>query len=176
MKATLIISLFTLLSSCVTKNNLVSVLSKSENNISLKTPCLEDGTCTIELFKNKSLNVKSDQFGSTYLQQLDAEGTSVIVYHYDRNVPKDLQDGNYREEIIFEIKNNVTTLSLKDKDLQVTKMLYGRFCFCKGQTGYYKVENGLLKLVQKNNIITLDLHFKNNKVPQIIETIKAELK
>ena len=176
MKIQLIISALTLLSSCSSNKNLTSTLSKKENTISIETICPEDGKCSIEIFKNKSLTVLSDQFGSIYTQQLDSPETSVIVYQYDRNVPKDLQDAHYREEIIFEISNSTSSLTLKDKDIQITKMLFGRFCFCRGQTGYYKVENGVLNLSQKEDEINLNLNFKINEVPQKIQTINVTIK
>jgi len=168
--------MLTLLSSCGSNKNITSPLTKEENIISVESLCPEDGKCTIEIFKNKSLNVLSDQFGSIYTQQLDSPETSVIVYQYDRNVPKDLQDAHYREEIIFEISNTSSILSLKDKDLQITKMLFGRFCFCRGQTGYYKVENGSLNLTQKEDQINLELNFKINEVPQKIQNISVTIK
>ena len=176
MKTLLAISLLSLLSSCTSNKKLAATLSKNENTISLESACPEDGKCTVEIFKNKSLNVLSDEFGSIYTQQLDNPEMSVIVYQYDRNVPKGLQDAHYREEIIFEVNNATSYLTLKDKEIQITKMVYGRFCFCRGQTGYYRVENGTLNLTQKDSIINLDLNFKINQVPQKIESIKAIIK
>ena len=88
---------------------------------------------------------------------------------------KDLQDANYREEVIFEIKNSDTNLILSGEELQTTKMLFGRFCYCKGQTGYYLVEDGTLNLVQKDNKVSFSLDFNITKVPQIIKSIKASI-
>ena len=75
-----------------------------------ESPCPSDGVCTTEILKNKSLVIKTDEFGSTYTQTIDSETTSVIVYQYNRIVKGDLQDAGYREEIIFEINNNDTCL------------------------------------------------------------------
>jgi hypothetical protein len=55
-------------------------------------------------------------------------------------------------------------------------MLFGRFCFCKGQTGYYKVEQGTLNLIYKKNVVDFTLDFTVTKVPQIIKSIKATVK
>ena len=98
---------------------------------------------------------------------------SVITKKYTRNAIKGIQDAQYREEILFEISNSDSDLSLSDLDLQKTKMLFGRFCYCPGQTGYYKVTAGKLTLKQKNKLTAFDLDFKVPQVPQIIKVVKA---
>lgn len=154
-------------------------MKKGEENKAVEkteSPCPPDGVCTTEILKNKSLVIKTDEFGSTYTQIIDSETTSVIVYQYNRIVKGNLQDANYREEIFFEISNSDTELNLTNKELQQTKMLFGRFCFCRGQTGYYKVEEGKLNLKKTNDNITLNLDFTITKVPQIIKSITYTLK
>jgi hypothetical protein len=138
--------------------------------------CPEDGVCSVQLFRNKSLDIKTDELGSTYYQMPDSDQTSVILYRYRRNVEKGLQDGQYTEEIIFEVNNSESTANYSDLDLQKTKMLFGRLCFCRGQTGYYKVTAGNLKLNQKNNEVKFNLDFKISKVPQIIYSINTSVK
>lgn len=133
--------------------------------------CPENGTCSVEIFRNQSLEIKTDEFGGIYYNKIDNPETSVILYKYDKNVPKGLHDGNYSEQIVFEINNLDKNLSLSNLDLQKTKMLFGRFCFCRGQTGNYKVEIGNLKLNQTENEVQFDLDFKITKVPQNITTI-----
>jgi hypothetical protein len=176
MKKIVIVSATLFLTFCSSKKN----MSKNNETIlpkyNIETLCPTDGKCTVELFRNKSLEIKKDEFGSMYHQIIDSENnTSVIVYHYDKNVAKGLQDGNYREEVIFEIKNSDTNLILSGEELQTTKMLFGRFCYCKGQTGYYLVEDGTLNLVQKDNKVSFSLDFNITKVPQIIKSIKASI-
>ena len=176
MKKLFIIPTAILFSFCCTNKEIMK--KEEENKVVTKTesPCPSDGVCTTEILKNKSLVIKTDEFGSTYTQIIDSETTSVIVYQYNRIVKGDLQDAGYREEIIFEISNSTSSLTLKDKDIQITKMLFGRFCFCRGQTGYYKVENGVLNLSQKEDEINLNLNFKINEVPQKIQTINVTIK
>ncbi|MCF6129336.1 hypothetical protein L1S35_06605 [Flavobacterium sp. AS60] len=152
-----------------------AAISKSDKS-AIESVCPEDGKCTVELLRNKSLNVKVDEFGSIYYQILESNETSVLIYRYDKDVPKDLQDANYREEIIFEINNKTQTLSLSGKDLQQSKMLFGRFCFCKGQTGSYKVQEGSLNLELNGDTVQFDLSFKVSQVPQLINSIKATVK
>ena len=182
MKIFYIIPILIVFVSCKCKKdiNLESIKTDSIKNIvsekMIKSTNPEDGKCKIEIFKNKSIEIKTSELGEIYYEKVENLDTSVILYSYNRNVPKELQDANYREEIVFEINNANKELSLKDENLQKTKMLFGRFCYCKGATGYYIITDGKLYLTQKNNEIKFDLEFKNNKVPQIILAISETLK
>ncbi|QBZ97325.1 hypothetical protein [Flavobacterium sangjuense] len=152
-----------------------AAISESNKSV-IESVCPEEGKCTVELLKNKSLDVKADEFGSLYYQISESNETSVLIYRYDKNVPKDLQDANYREEIIFEINNKTQTLILSGKDLQQSKMIYGRFGFGKGQTGNYKVQEGNLNLKREGDTVRFDLNFKVGQVPLLINPIKATVK
>jgi len=174
MKKIFLISSTILLSFCGTKKNIIS----QEKNIEItkESLCPIDGSCNTVILKNKSLVIKTDEFGSIFTETIDNDTTSVIIYQYNRTINGDLQDAGYREEIIFEIKNYDTELTLTNEMLQQTKMLFGRFCFCRGQTGYYKVEEGYLKLNKSGDDITFNLDFTITKVPQIIKTITTSIK
>jgi hypothetical protein len=182
MKNVLVITiLFFITVCCSKKTNIIPekvVETKNENSELVKsiTKCPQDGKCTTEILKNKSLVVKKDEFGSTYKEIVDNLNTSVIVYTYTRNEEKNIADAGYREEIVFEINNSETTLNLTDKTLQNTKMLFGRFCFCRGQTGYYIVRSGQFQLQKKSSTIEFNLDFKITEVPQVITSINAYVK
>ena len=126
-------------------------------------------------FHNNNSHV-INAFGSFYYSLDDNTATSVIVYEYKRNVEEGLQDGEHREEIVFEINNAETAFSLKDQNLQNTKMLFGRHCFCRGQAGYFKVTEGNLNYENKNGTINFNLEFKMTKVPQLYTSVKATIK
>jgi hypothetical protein len=143
---------------------------------SIESPCPENGKCAIQIYKNKSIDVKSDEFGGIYYALNDDTSKSVIHYEYNRTVEEGLQDAQHREEIIFEINNSDSEIDLTDGMLQNTKMLFGRHCFCRGQAGYFKVEQGNLKLENKGEVVTLDLDFQITKVPQLFTKVKATLK
>jgi hypothetical protein len=182
MKMLLILSIFLILSSCKCKKdtttqvvNMDSIQTTTIQN-SLRTTCLDDGKCTVEIFRNQSLDIKTDDLGSIYYNKSDNPDTSVILYRYDRNIPKGLQDANYSEQIVFEINNSDQKLTLSNEDLQKTKMLFGRFCYCKGAAGNYKIEQGNLVLSQKNNEVTFDLDFKITRVPQLINAVSETVK
>ncbi len=168
--------------SCKCKKEVVAETSKTDSISATKfqktmtTFCPENGKCTTEIFRNKSLEVKIDEFDHIYYNQIDNLETSIIKFSFNKNVPEGLQDGNYREEIVFEINNSDTELNLKNEEIQKTKMLFGRFCYCKGSTGNYKVIDGNLILKQKSSEVQFELQFKNNKVPQLLTTISEVVK
>jgi hypothetical protein len=164
--------------SCKCKQN--NATSEVENTQAMaqkpKSVCPDNGKCSVEIFRNQSLEVKTDDTGATYYNKIDNPKTSVILYKYDRNVPKEVQDANYSEQVVFEIPNDVATLNLSGQDLQQTKMLFGRFCFCRGAAGNFKVTEGRLVVNQKNKEVKFDLDFKITKVPQTINSFSEVIK
>ena len=170
MKKIIALFLFGLLFSCNAQKNISSTTPK------LSSECPQEGTCTIEVLKNKQLILHYDDLGGMYYDIKDQEGTTVIHYQYNKTTQANLQDGHYREDIIFEIQNSEKSLNLTDSELQQTKLIFGRHCFCKGQTGYFKVEKGKLNLSSKKNDFGFNLTLHNEKVPQIINFISVEVK
>ncbi len=176
MKRLLIIPLSLLLSFCnCQKNNIAKNESKSIP-LTLNSECPQDGACAVEVLKDKRLDIKTDDLGRIYYEIVAATESSVVLYHYDRKVEKGLQDGQYREDVVFEINHSDSLISLSGSDLQKTKMLFGRHCYCKGQAGYFKVTQGQLTLEQKKNAVSFHLDFTITQVPQIIQSIKASTK
>lgn len=166
--------LLLVLTSCNCKKNTTS--KETTNTIIGNDECPENGICAIELLKNKSLIVKSDEFGKLYYNLGDNESKNVIRYTFNKDKDETLQDSGYREEIIFEINTNTSELNLSGKELQETKMLFGRFCYCKGATGYYKIEDGTLLLKKGKENLDLNLNFKITEVPQIVTKINRIIK
>jgi hypothetical protein len=138
----------------------------------LTSECPKDGTCAVEIFENKSIAVKKDELGSLYYTIEDASATRVAKYTYTRKVKGEIQDAGYREEVIIELKNGDATASPNPSP----PLLFGRFCFCKGQTGYYNITHRNLSITKKSNLQTVDLDFKIDEVPQIIKHITFTLK
>lgn len=165
MKKILALFLFGLLFSCNAQKNVSLTMSK------LSSECPKDGTCEIEILKDKQLILHKDDLGGMYYDIKDQEGTTVIHYQYNKTTEPNLQDGHYREDIIFEIKNSDKSLTLTDTELQETKLLFGRHCFCKGQTGYFKIQKGTLTLTNTRSL-QFKIDFECDKVPQIIKEIR----
>lgn len=138
----------------------------------LLSDCPKQSECEITLLHDKKMAVRQDENGAHYYTLEDAPGKNVMIYKFNRIVKGNIQDGGYREEIVFEINSEFSD-NLTDSELQNTKMLFGRFCFCKGQTGYYPVRKGSL-LVSPDHEATLD--FSVPEVPQVIRQIRFSLK
>jgi hypothetical protein len=166
-KIVLLLSLI-LLSCNATKN------TPSDITATLTSECPKNGVCTLEVLKNKSMVVKIDEFGRFYYDLEDSTDKNVIKFKYNKTVKGELQDANYREEIIMEWNGDMKSLS--GAAMQNAKLLFGRFCFCKGQTGYYKVTDGKLDIASDPKKKNATLDFKIVDVPQIISHISFSVK
>ncbi|SCY25006.1 hypothetical protein [Flavobacterium caeni] len=138
--------------------------NKTASQIALAGKCPGKGECTIELLRDKAMVVEHTANGIRYSTETK-KGTSVVKYQYNRIVPKNVQDGSYRVEIVFEYDGQ-TNQTLRDGQLEATKMLYGRFCYCKDGVGYFAVNQGTLS-IDANGHGTADI-----SVPQISQLIK----
>ena len=165
-----LIILFTLVS-CGAKQQITKDIPVEMQNIS----CPESGNCSLEVFKNSELEIKTDNFGKIYPVVKSGEHL-VIKYKFEKKVNKNTKDSSYSEYIYFEIDKNNDQIILKDKELQNIKMLFGRICFCRDATGYFKVDNGNFYLFNRNNTLQFNLKFEINKVPQITTQIKEYIK
>jgi len=134
------------------------------------TICPSDGVCTIEILENKSMVVGNNEDNTVNYTLQDDSTHTVIRYTFKKNMKQVETDGGYKETIIFEINNN-NSQSLENEELQKTKMLFGRYCFCRGQIGLHKVTQGKLEWNKKNNKLHFHLDFKINEVPQLITSI-----
>ena len=136
--------------------------------------CPPDGKCSVTIHKNKSLFVKTDDLGKLLYELQDNANKDIAVYTYDRTPPKDVMDGSYREEVIVELDKGQQTIVLSGGlSKSGTKVLFGRFCYCKGFTGYYKIASGNLTALDES-VYSVD--FKVTEVPQILEKIQFSIK
>lgn len=154
------------------KSNIDANKSSAKEEITNLLECPENGICTIEILENKSLNVLNDDIGSIYYQLAENESRSVVHFKYDRNKTEYTSDSGHVEEIIFEIDKNEKNINLENIELQETKMLFGRHCFCRGQAGFFKVKMGKLKISTEKEKTTYELSFKVNDIPQLFSEIK----
>ncbi len=177
MKALLFLLPILMLNACKTQTNTINTLSNTsilqmENKI---TACLEEGTCSVVVHKNKTLTVKDDGTGALYPEL--TEGTNTVVeYTYLKEGPEGTADGNYSETIHFEIPAGTDYLSKENTTLADVKLLYGKHCFCRGEAGYYPITNGKL-LVEKNEQgIAFDLKFNVSETSQVVSHIVEMVK
>lgn len=143
---------------------------KKETNL-LKVDSLENGSKKLYLLKNKKLELVENNGYLSYTIQ-DNEKTSVLRYVYAINQDQVAYDGGYREEILFEIPNDVIDVKYTDEELKETKMLFGRYCYCRGKNGIFKIRKGKLHVNSSKKEIHFELDFKIEEVPQVTEQIR----
>ncbi len=177
MKKLLIVPLVMLLISCTTVKRTLKdePADAASNKFKITSYCPIEGDCKVSRIPNVSLVVKKDVDGGVaggmYYELVENAGTEVVIYTYEKATDDVLLDGFYREEIIFEIPSQSQRLILENRVLQDVKMLFGRFCYCKGQAGYFQVKQGKLDLRRTDKKIKAALTFKVLEVPQLINTV-----
>ncbi len=175
MKKILLLSSTFLLSFCQSqKSSLDLSTSKIQKSQLQATSCPSDGTCTLELLKNKSIQVNRDEIGYQTYELLESKDKSVVKFQYTKNVDKSLQDASYVEEVLFEISNTAQKMELKDNELKEANLIFGRHCFCKGQAGIFNISHGNLEVIRNKSSLDFSVSFKSDKTPQIIETINGK--
>jgi len=171
MKIIYFLILLSVFFGCKTKQGITKNVPAYIQNIA----CPDDGICTFEVIKDSSLEIKSDEFGSLYPEIIP--GNKLIVkYEYKRIEIENTADSSYSEFIYFELDSIEEHFILKDNDLQKVKLLYGRICFCRGSSGYFKITEGTLFIDKHSNTLDVDLQFKTPKgIPQINSHIKEKI-
>ncbi|PNQ74847.1 hypothetical protein C1T31_01530 [Hanstruepera neustonica] len=149
--------------------------SGQQTNVSekLESLCPNDGTCSFEVLKNKSIDLKFDGLGQLYPDIIDSN-KMVVKFEYKRNEIPNTADSGYREIIYLELEPNKPELDINDSELEITKALFARLCFCRGQTGYYRINKGSLSVKGiKEGLYRLEFSFNIGEVPQIINSVSG---
>ena len=170
MKNLLFISLLFLMS-CKTTQKATSQVNTNEIVTTQLKNCPENGTCTLELIPNKTLDFKTDEFGNFYPEIGDGEKT-IFKYTYTKKPIENTEDSNYSEVIFAELDTPISEINLTDSQLENVKLFFGRLCFCKGESGYFPIKNGTFNLSQASkDSLKIDLQFSIKKIPQVISEI-----
>ena len=177
MKALFLLLPLLMVQACkTTNNNTVSSSENSTEQIQANTDdCPDEGVCTAEIQKGKKLVVKEDGTGALY-PEITSGDNMVVVFSFSQKGPEGTVDGDYSETIHFEVPSNIDKLNKKGDGLQDVALLYGKQCYCKGEAGFYKVDNGVLNVTKKNGQLHFNLQFTvgetSHKVSEISRTIK----
>ncbi len=163
----LILIIFASCNSCKPLNFTVKDTIK-QNAIS----CVSNGKCELKLTPNKNITFEKDKFGMSYPKITDGENT-LLTYTFKRNVVKNTQDSNYTEIIYAVLPKTITEMSLTNAELSKVNLHFARLCFCKGETGYYPIENGSFKITKVNkNTIKIACSFTVKNIPQVISSFE----
>lgn len=150
MKKIVLALLPLLLAACATKKGAAAFI---EGKHTIESTCPEAGDCKLEVLKDKSLVIKTDDTGALYYSLEDKPGKAVMRYTYDKAVPDNVQDAQYKETIIFETDN--TFSNLNSGKITDTKMLFGVQCFCRGKAGFYKVYDGTISYTDERLVVMI---------------------
>lgn len=133
--------------------------------------CTKNGKCELKLTPNKAISFKQDKFGNLYPEITDGENT-LLTYTFKRNTIKNIQDSNYTEILYAELPKNIKEISIKNGELKNVKLHFARLCFCKGETGYYPIDNGTFTIsIVSKDTIKIASKFNVKSIPQIISSM-----
>lgn len=99
--------------------------------------CATDFTCKEKLSKNSALEYKIAEYGNSTATITANEESMVVEITRDRIVDKNIQDASYREHFLIEMANPDKTIGVS----AIRKFIFGKFCFCKGEAGYFEVKD-----------------------------------
>lgn len=166
-----------ILNSCKTTTDkmVISDNNTMEQKANVDSDCPDGGECSIQVYKNKMLNLQEDGTGAKYVQVVDGDKL-VVEYVYAKNIDQRYVDGSYMETIQFEIPKDTKNLNKVDNQLQDVLLLYTKSCFCRGEAGTYLVTKGKLNLKKNDGAISFVLDFvidkTSYKVSHIAESFK----
>jgi len=174
MKYLCLFFLVLLVVGCKSSQINTSLEELNEKHTVLLSNCIDNAICNIELIPKSNLLIKEDEFKNTYIE-FEIGNKTIIKYQLKKNELPNTADSHYSEIIYLEIDNYNKSLYLKNEDLQQVKMIYGRLCYCKGSSGYFKVNKGSLELILSKNKLSLNANFNVENIPQIVSQINEKI-
>ena len=90
----------------------------------------------------------------------------MVTIRYEKRLPKGIQDGFYNEELLLVFSDDLQPL--------LRKAVYGRFCYGKGETGYYELPLSGVDVTASGE--TLHVGFRVVDVRQVLSQVVFRLK
>ncbi len=163
-----------LVAGCKSSQINTSLEDLNEKHTILLSNCIDNAVCNIEIIPKSNLLIKEDEFKNTYIE-FEKGNNIIIKYQLKKNELPNTADSHYSEIIYLEIDNYNKSLYLKNEELQQVKMIYGRLCYCKGSSGYFKVIKGSLELILSKNKLSLNTNFNVENIPQLVSQINENI-
>ncbi|WP_298142799.1 hypothetical protein [Flavobacterium sp.] len=107
----------------------------SYSKVNPLTNCAVDFKCSETLHKNASLEFKMAEYGNATATIVEQQESLVVELTKDKIVEKGIQDANYREHFLIQLADPKKTVGVS----AVQKFVFGKFCYCKGEAGYFEV-------------------------------------
>lgn len=140
-------------------------------NYKIENNCPKNVNCNFEILQNKSLNIITDEIGMSYYELTEDTNKTVFRYQYNLTTEKELQDGNYLEEVLFEVDKNYGDFNMSGKNIQKLKAILNVMCFCRGKAGTYNIKEGQISKNGKNLLIKIPSIVSNQKIDEIKITL-----
>ncbi len=112
----------------------------------IKTPNKEKVTPEKKTFKvNEVSSIKLNQTDNIYFDYDVIKGNKLVFdYNFKAKDRESMADDEYRERIVFQLKNKTKSFVLTGDSLISAKAYYTRSCFCLDR-GNYKINGGSIK-------------------------------
>ncbi len=124
----------------------------------------EENTIIEESFQvlpNTQIDYKKDQIGVGYYKLIPGNKTVFIYTLQEKPKDKNLRDGGYKEEILFEWEGKIKEMELKDDELSKVNMLVGMHGFFK-KSGVFPVKKGFLKIeLPEKNLMRVSIKIED---------------
>ena len=131
--------------------------------------CPENGTCTFKILTDKRLERHYDEHNALYVNLVDGDQW-VIEIEYKKEVPPNAVDAELREQIFLEI--NPRQLNTRGNLGIKAKLVFARWCYCKGEAGYFIPSQKDIDLIKVNDTVyELRLDFSVLNIPQAMGKI-----
>ena len=158
-----------LLLACASQKNTKNDIS---GNYTIQSDCPTEGTCTLQVLKDKSLLIQNDNLGRPYYRLQDTPGKTVVIYTYAKKKNPIYQDDIYSEEVVFDTDSDLNALK-KGINAKDANLVFGVKCFCKGKAGYYRPQTGSAQYKNNTLYITLPADVIDN---QLIKEVQVSFK
>ncbi|QAA81768.1 hypothetical protein EI546_08560 [Aequorivita sp. H23M31] len=160
---------------CKTQTGTVTAPEKTimKNSNMDRKGCPSDGTCSVKVLKDKSLEIRKDETMRTIYPEIVDGNNIVVEYTYFRSGPEGTADGNYSETIQFELPAKTKDLVKQNGGLADVKMLFGKSGYRNLE--YHMVSDGKLSVQNTENGLSFTLDFKMDKTPQVVTHINESI-
>jgi hypothetical protein len=158
-------TVFFMLSSCGNIKQSSNATANEINN------AITSENLNVEIKKNTVYSLIKDTTGALY-PAFETGNATTLIFKYTEKGPKGIVDGDYTETIHLMIPDNIERGDYSDADLQKVTMLFGKFCFCRGESGYYPVTKGKLSVKNKEGAMTINVSYEIPKTSAKVTAIK----
>lgn len=166
MKSLLSIICMGLLLACKSQG----LVFKDSQNFKLLSNCPKEGECKLEV-KN-GYTYKSIQSHTKNEPELKENGSYLtFMVEYSKDGNPNLSDDFYVEKVLFTLPKEIAKQNYIDNELTEINLMYSRFCYCKGNVGYYPISNGKMQITENE----INLSFRVNSKPQKISSFSIQI-